>query len=666
MTDSEESMNLNVSPTTNSDDDNDYNFNETSFTLEKEINNIISSDDDDKNVIKNDKNEFQKKVADYIADRVNENIQNFLTEQIQENLNNKLNNTLKKYLRNNQDKINRSEEKSDNFDFLNVIIEMMKPYLMEEEILNIQLQNSNKEKIKTLLEIFSKKLINVNRQNKKKNKEIESLRNKNQKLIKIFKNENTENKRLKNELKLAEDEKIKLKNDIKEEIREKDKEIELLKKNYESLVNKNNLLKKDNESLLDNNELLKKNNISLMNKNESLEKDNKSLMESNELLKYDVISFSSENILSNVGFLNYSIQEGNINYINGAYEGTGRVRLLFPKKGTITLKVTKGSKINSERLNKKSMKWKYYPQALNAGGTSCSNWSQGIGKPFSMAYKNGVFVVISYKGFYSSCSNDGGVTWKRGTTLPYVVRQLTASDGYFVGAHDGDYIFYSKDGMNWNTCKNVKGYKCQNQDISWDGKVYFSTNDNSSLCTTNVLDGSSGWTTNGKSNRITSSEQFKYGGGYYVKKGSETSSELRYSSDISHNNYHSYTLPWSRKSALNYGPGYWIILTQYGDLMISTDASASSWEIIDGSTSNTTSSSLYSISGGKDNWTGICYGDYNGGCLVAYTMSGDVAVLNLDDPTSSKSIIKFSFLLLLKRSKKSSILKRLIPSPMIK
>jgi hypothetical protein len=107
------------------------------------------------------------------------------------------------------------------------------------------------------------------------------------------------------------------------------------------------------------------------------------------------------------------------------------------------------------------------------------------------------------------------------------------------------------------------------------------------------------------------------------------------------NKYKEYTLPWSRQSALNYGPGYWLIMTQYGDLLKSTDASATDWAIFDGKTSSTTSSRLYSKSSGRTDWCGICYGA-NIKKWVAYTNNGDIALLTME--STAKARVRFPYI----------------------
>lgn len=304
---------------------------------------------------------------------------------------------------------------------------------------------------------------------------------------------------------------------------------------------------------------------------------------------------------------------------SASYDCTsGKFRLLFPRKRQITLQVGPRTKIP----------WQYYPQALNTEGESCSKWNYGgVGYASSIAYCNNTFAIMSYSPNYPSYSTNGGITWYRGTMASCSdLRFMTSNNSYFVAGGRKN-TAYSSDGRNWTLSSFSVDSHYIDDDISWDGTRFFSIAEESNMIGTVSYNGSNGWEYLGQSLRIADYDHFKYGGGYYVKKQIGANSNLRASTDIFYSTYTSVTLPLSRNSALNYGPGYWAILTQYGDIMCSTNASASSWSIIDGSSSDTTSSSLYKLSG-KEDWVGLCYGNYNGGRWVAYTRSGDVAVYN--------------------------------------
>lgn len=312
-------------------------------------------------------------------------------------------------------------------------------------------------------------------------------------------------------------------------------------------------------------------------------------------------------------------------------------RLTFPNKGTVILKVIKVPAVSGQLsdLTSGKVSWGYYPQALNVEGNVSSRWSRDPGFPFTMRYGNNRFVVISMDGF-AAYSTDG-ITWHKGTRRINPDNTIGWSSMAWTGEHFvattniRGYVVSSRDGETWEHHVRAGGMTTSyyDDDISWDGTRLFATVDYGPIYVTTVKDGSSGWTTYGgrtSSSRgfITDYEQFKYGGGYYVRKGYSNSNQLEYSTNMT-SGYTRKTLPLARCSALNYGPGYWAILTQYGDLMCSTNASASSWSIIDGSSSNTTSSSLYKLTG-KNDWVGICYGNDR---WVAYTRAGDVAVSNV-------------------------------------
>ncbi|MBR1735142.1 MAG: hypothetical protein IJ730_06870 [Alphaproteobacteria bacterium] len=320
---------------------------------------------------------------------------------------------------------------------------------------------------------------------------------------------------------------------------------------------------------------------------------------------------------------------------NGTCSGSATCRLYFPKQARVRLTVKNiGADLNG---------WSYYPQALNKEGTSCSQWTYAsLGSPFSAAYCKNIFSIMAGTGYYTAYSTDGGISWKRGNVVSpaaYSIGQMTSNDSYFVATGSNNFA-YSSDGINWTTGltgtgTSVVNYYC---DVSWNGNQFFYTSHDSPYPTyvTTSLNGSGTWTKIGNSSDTYNSwYNHKYGGGYYVTHYS-SNSYVHSSTDILHSSYNTYNLPLSRLGALNYGPGYWVILTQYGDIMKSTDASASSWSIVDGSASDTISSTLYKLSG-KTDWCGICYGNYDGGRWVAYTRSGDVAVSSLSSGSSTTS-----------------------------
>nr|MCR4624213.1 hypothetical protein [Alphaproteobacteria bacterium] len=284
----------------------------------------------------------------------------------------------------------------------------------------------------------------------------------------------------------------------------------------------------------------------------------------------------------------------------------------------------------------------YYPQALNAEGTACSSWMfRSIGYPFALAYFQGIFAVMSgdySTKHYTAYSVDGGISWKRGTVIETSsagnLRMMSSgSGGFLIIGNSG--VAYSNNGNTWEySSSSGIASNCVENDSFWDEKgkrfIVFSGKGCGlmGLWSTDRPDGLSKWKQINTTNYhivSTNGEQFKYGGGYYVRK-TISGDKTRSSDDLSSGNYKEGFPNISRKGALNYGPGFWAILTQYGDIMCSTDSSATQWNIVDGSSSNTTSSSLYRLSN-KEDWVGLCYGDYDGGRWVAYTKSGDVAVL---------------------------------------
>ena len=312
-------------------------------------------------------------------------------------------------------------------------------------------------------------------------------------------------------------------------------------------------------------------------------------------------------------------------------EGTSQIRLKIPRPAPVKITVVSRNSLISKN-------WRYYPQALNPSGyTSYTYWAYTY-LPGPIAYKDGRFVIAHINS--SGCtaySDDGGITWNRGNNRPSEcsgICTLTANDEYFVGRSSDNYVSYSSDGINWHGGR-VSGLGSYSRSITWNGNelvssMYYIDIDDGVYTTTDKT-GMSGWSNQGSSTIISDYEKFAYGGGYYVKLGYNKSTTLRSSTSARFSGYTSYTLPFSRAKSLGYGPGYWVILTQYGDLMQSTDASASSWKLTDGSSSDTTSSSLYKLSG-KTDWCGICYG---GGNWVAYTTSGDVAVTKVKTTNST-------------------------------
>jgi len=342
--------------------------------------------------------------------------------------------------------------------------------------------------------------------------------------------------------------------------------------------------------------------------------------------------------------IKYQKISGNMSYNStcGVYEdtGTSQIRLKIPRPAQVKITVDSANFPMSKH-------WKYIPQALNPSGYASSRFwnTSGVGYSFAASYLNGTFAIMAYNPYYTAYSTDGGISWKRGDTVvpENYIQAMTCNQNYFVAMGNSS-IAYSSNGKDWTSVPHsTSGFNTgpMDDDISWDGTRFFSLTDSSVVYTTTTPDGSSGWSNTGSSSRTSDYEQFKYGGGYYVRRG--FGKDYVMSSSELYRGFTRYDLPLSRYGALNYGPGYWLILTQYGDLMKSDDASASSWKLIDGSTEHTTDSSLYKISQ-KTDWVGICYG---GGNWVAYTRSGDVAVTKAktsNSTTSTTSTIQSSSL----------------------
>ncbi|MBR1735141.1 MAG: hypothetical protein IJ730_06865, partial [Alphaproteobacteria bacterium] len=354
----------------------------------------------------------------------------------------------------------------------------------------------------------------------------------------------------------------------------------------------------------------------------------------------DSISFSSGSTSGSNGYLTFSRQSGT-SISNGVCNGTAKGRLTFPNKGTVTLKVTKGSGTEGSSSNiggtvsqgfsmdGSTWYWHYFPQALNQEGTSVSNWSYGnTSRGFAMAYGNSRFVIVSPNG-YSAYSTNGGVTWSRGSTVSPPSSSWNAmawSGSYFVVLTGcNGYTTYSSNGSSWSTpTQALSGVYTSylDDDLGWDGSRLFAGSDSASdMCVTDDPTGSSRWQSLGSFTHISDGDQLKWGGGYYANFFPQNTN-FRYSTNVKFDSYSSYTLPLAPR-ALNYGPGYWLIMTNYGAIMKSSSACPSSWSTINGDSS---SSYLYSLSS-KSDWVGLCYGNYDGGRWVAYTHTGDVAVL---------------------------------------
>jgi hypothetical protein len=314
--------------------------------------------------------------------------------------------------------------------------------------------------------------------------------------------------------------------------------------------------------------------------------------------------------------------------------------IAYAKNGDIALLTISGS----------SVSWEYKSQVLNNALYPAHNsWAYDPSEVAPIAYKNGRFVIPaqswsdSSEADYTAYSDDG-VNWKRGYKRPYAVwGGMAATNEYFVVNHWKDKIMYSSDGVSWDYATTPFAIKYD--DLIWNGNKLITLHNYSSVYATTDNRGISGWTSVGTNARIyTSYEYFKYGGGYYVRKGGSSSNKLRSSTSMCFSNPDTdctqYTLPWSKNSALNYGPGYWLILTQYGDLLKSKDASATDWDIFDGSASNNTSSKLYKKSSRSD-WCGICYGA-NIKKWVAYTNNGDIALLTME--STAKAKVRFPYI----------------------
>ena len=313
-----------------------------------------------------------------------------------------------------------------------------------------------------------------------------------------------------------------------------------------------------------------------------------------------------------------------VSYILLEYEQNVPIkgRLLFPKKGDITLTVD-----NTETDLEITTNWQYYAQALNPSGESTStSWCSG--KRPNISYGNGVFVATSTNG-YTAYSTDG-ISWSRGTYVGSAAGLGCVRTGtHFVTLSYGSGAAYSTDGKTWNTGTPSPNYSgCMDDGFCYDtdlSRLFITADDRTWI--TSAQDGMSGWTSNYRGNMsfpLCDGQRWEYGKGYYV---AYSNSSIKYGSNgtsTSSSDWKSVSLPAS-VNCICYGVGIFWGLTSAGKLIGASSLNLSSdWMYMDGSASE--SSHLATISGKTSGWCGLGCG---GGKVVACTSAGDVAVAEM-------------------------------------